>query len=82
MNSKHKKTLASIFANARTIPFRNVESLLKALECDMIEAEGSRVTFTKAGNVWHVHRPHPGNEIKPYQVKAVRRFLDEIGVKP
>lgn len=82
MNAKHKKTLAAIFANAKSLPFRNVEALLTAVGCDKVEGRGSRVTFAKDTSIWHVHRPHPGNDIKEYQVKDVKGFLEEIGVMP
>jgi hypothetical protein len=28
------------------------------------------------------HRPHPGNEARPYQVRELRRMLELIGIKP
>jgi hypothetical protein len=28
------------------------------------------------------HRPHPGKEAKQYQVRAARRFLERLGVRP
>jgi len=28
------------------------------------------------------HRPHPGKEAKPYQVRAAREFLEQMEVKP
>jgi hypothetical protein len=28
------------------------------------------------------HRPHPEKEVKPYQIKDARLFLENAGVKP
>lgn len=81
MNSKHKKTLAAINSLAKSIQFRDVESLLRAVECKRVEGDGSRITFAKDGKRFHVHRPHPGNTLLLYQVKELRSFLNDIGVK-
>lgn len=43
---------------------------------------GFRIDFVFGQDTLHLHEPHPGKEIKPYQVKAVRVFLLNIGVKP
>ena len=84
MNSRHRKTLEALFASPipKTLAFRRVESLLKSIGCVMIEGEGSRVAFYLAGRVLALHRPHPGNEIKPYQIRATQMFLISVGVRP
>ena len=84
MNSKHRKTLAAVFAKQirRNIAYRDVESLLRALNCAKLEGEGSRVEFSRDTSRLQLHRPHPGKEIKEYQVKRLQAFLLEIGVKP
>ncbi len=82
MNSKHRKTLAAIMANPgpKALPFRDVESLLRALGCAVRERAGSRVVFVKDGIPWATHRPHPDKMAREYQIKGVRAFLDEIGI--
>lgn len=84
MNAKHRKTLHAIFASPvpRSIPFRDAAALLTALGCTFFQREGSRIDFVHGQQTLHLHEPHPGKEIKPYQVKAVRAFLLEIGVTP
>ncbi len=84
MNAKHRKTLAAILANPvpKGLPFRDVESLLTALGCTTVEGEGSRVTFSLDGEKWHTHRPHPGKETWPYQIRTLRPFLNKLGVNP
>jgi hypothetical protein len=84
MNARHKRTLAALFASpvARTIVFRDVSALLVALGFVVRQREGSRIDFIYEQDTLHLHEPHPGKEIKPYQVKAVREFLVNIGVKP
>lgn len=84
MNSKQKKTLQAVFVEpaSATIEWRAIESLLVAVGCRMSEGAGSRVRFECRGVIFAAHRPHPRKEAKPYQVRAVREFLDKIGIGP
>ena len=84
MNSKHRKTLTALFASPilRNIPFRDVAALLAALGCKAKQREGSRIDFIHGQRTLHLHEPHPGKEIKSYQVKAILEFFSKIGVKP
>lgn len=84
MNSKHRKTLAAVFAappSAR-LAWVDIESLLIAAGARVVEGRGSRVRFVAGTLVATFHRPHPEKEAKPYQVRAAREFLAEMGVKP
>ena len=84
MNSKQRKTLEAIFSKRipKTLPWNDIESLLKAVGCELEEREGSAVIFDKDGKVLHAHRPHPQREVQPYVVKQVRVYLERIGEKP
>ncbi len=84
MNKRHRKTLEAIFAKpvSATLPFRDVESLMRALGFAVKEREGSRVSFRKDGRIFNTHRPHPGNTAFPYQMRELREVLEQIGIKP
>jgi hypothetical protein len=84
MNSKHTRTLKAIFATpvSGTIAWADVESLLVAAGCKVIEGNGSRVRFEKDGVIASFHRPHPAKEAKRYQVRDARDYLEKLGVKP
>ena len=84
MNSRHRRTLAAVFADSvsGTIEWVAVEILLLAAGARLIEGRGSRVRFEKDGEVETFHRPHPAKEAKRYQVRATRAFLERIGVTP
>lgn len=84
MNSKQQKTLASIFINPplRTLAWMDIESLLLAVGCRLIEGSGSRVAFLRDGYKVDFHRPHPRKEAKPYQIRDAKQFLLAIGVTP
>jgi len=83
VNSKHRKTLESIWADpvSGTLEWVRIEALLIALGCRVIEGPGSSVTFDWQGRKASFHRPHPGKEALRYRVKAVREFLQHMGVR-
>ncbi len=82
MNQKHRKTYEAIFAEPirRNIAWTDVVALVKALGGTVIQGDGSRVRFDLNGVSLNIHSPHPQRELKRYQVKAVRDFLDNTGV--
>ena len=84
MNSKQKRTLAAIFKDpvSGNLAWSDIESLLVAIGCEIIEGNGSRVRFNLDGEIESFHRPHPAKEAKRYQVRAARDYLRRIGVNP
>jgi len=84
VNNKQRKTLQAIFAQpvSGTLEWLRIEALLLAIGCNMLEGNGSQVTFEHGGQRLHLHRPHPGKEALRYRVIAVRNFLQLIGVRP
>ena len=84
MNNTQRKTLEAIFSTPtpNSLEWARMETLLVALGCVVIEGNGSRVRFELGGVVGTFHRPHPGEEAKPYQVRDAKLFLTEAGVKP
>jgi hypothetical protein len=84
MNSKHRKTLAAVFADpvSGTLDWSAIESLLVSIGAKLVEGSGSRVRFECRGLVASFHRPHPQKEAKRYQVRDAREFLSKLGIKP
>lgn len=84
MNSAHKKTLAAVFSSPtpKNLEWSRIESLMSACGCKIYEGRGSRISCFKDGHSLDAHRPHPGKEAKPYQVRDARDFLIKIGVTP
>ena len=84
MNSKHRKTLATIFTDPMSgnLPWDRIEALLVSVGCQVIEGSGSSVTFEKNGRRTYFHRPHPQREALMYRVKAVREFLTKLEINP
>lgn len=84
MNSKQRATLDDVFTDPvpADLEWADIESLLLAVGCKVIEGSGSRVRFEFKGVIAAFHRPHPAKEAKRYQVRDVRAFLTKIGVQP
>lgn len=82
MNSKQTKTLNSLFENPvkKSIKWPDVEKLLLALGGFVKQGDGSRIRITLGGSSLNIHTPHPKNELKPYQVRAIRTLLSNEGV--
>jgi hypothetical protein len=83
MNSKHQKTLESIFKNPipANILWSDIESLLSALGAELSEGAGSRLRVKLNGGRAVFHRPHPQNTTDRGAVNSVRRFLENAGVQ-
>jgi len=84
MNSRHRKTLEAIFSLPvpGNIEWRRIEALFLALGAEMIEGDGSRVSFIINDEKADFHRPYPGKEAKRYQVRNAMEFLSRAGLKP
>ena len=84
MNNRHRKTLAAVFASPtpKSLAWADIEALFLALNCELVEGAGSRVAFIRDEQKADFHRPHPGKEAKPYQVRDAKGFLSKLGVTP
>jgi len=84
VNRNHRKTLIAVFSNpvSDNIEWRRIESLFKAVGCEIIEGGGSRITILHKGRKAAFHRPHPGKDVLRYRVSAARDFLKLIGITP
>ncbi len=84
MNKRHQRTLNAIFKTPvpATLKWRQIESLLISCGAKVIEGRGSRVRFELNDATTTFHRPHKQKEARSYQVRDVRRFLEEAGIIP
>lgn len=65
-----------------TIPWGEIESLLRACGAEISEGQGSRIRIALRGVKAVFHRPHPHKETDKGAIKSMRRFLTEAGVTP
>jgi hypothetical protein len=83
MKRKHQCTLELIFAcpASGNIRWVDIEALFRELGAELAEREGSRVEVFLFGVVRVFHRPHPSPETDKGAVAAIRKWLEENGVK-
>ncbi|MEE9405320.1 MAG: type II toxin-antitoxin system HicA family toxin [Algisphaera sp.] len=84
MSRKHAKTIARIFENPApaNIKWADIERAVVGLGVEVTEGSGSRVRFAFNGVRSVLHRPHPSPTATRPQVRSVRTFLKNAGVKP
>jgi hypothetical protein len=84
MKRKHQRTLKLIFAHPAlgNIRWVDIEALFRELGAELAEREGSRVEVFLFGVVRVFHRPHPSPDTDKGAVAAIRKWLEENGVKP
>ncbi len=82
MNKKHKRTLEAIFKQPiqSNIVWKDIESLLRYLNAEITEGEGSRVRFALNGVRATFHRPHLKKETGEGALVSMRCFLEKTGV--
>ena len=62
--------------------YEETEKILNSLgffEYNKGRTSGSRVEFKKNNKKIQIHKPHPRNILKPYQVKIILNKLKELG---
>ena len=84
MKRKHQRTLELIFSRpvSANVRWADIEALFGELGAEISEREGSRVEVCLFGLVRVFHRPHPSPDTDKGAVAAIRKWLEENGVKP
>jgi hypothetical protein len=84
MKRKHQRTLELVFSRpvSANVRWADIEGLLRELGAEFDEREGSRVEVFLFGLVRVFHRPHPSPDTDKGAVAAIRKWLEENGVKP
>ena len=83
--SKHEKLLQKISSKPKIFKYSELKTLLLGFGYDEIKkgkTSGSRVAFynEKTKHIIRLHKPHPSNELKKYQINLVIESLKEQGI--
>lgn len=82
--SRLEKEIERLKSKPKDYTFDEAKSLLNKLgffEYNKGRTSGSRVEFIKNGEVEiELHKPHPKNIIKPYQIKIIIKKLKDGGL--
>jgi hypothetical protein len=84
LGSKHRGTLSLVFDRPvrPDIPWRDIEALLVALGGEITQGRGSRVRVALGPLRAVFHEPHPERVTDKGAVESVRKFLENLGVRP
>ena len=84
MKRKHQRTIELVFAHptSANVRWTDIEALFVELGASISEREGSRVLVRLFGERRVFHRPHPEPTTDKGAVVAIRKWLEENGVKP
>lgn len=79
--SKLEKELKRLKSKPKDFSYDELKKILNNLgfyEDNKGKTSGSRVEFINYNNKKiEIHRPHPGNILKPYQINKVLKILEE-----
>ena len=83
--SKHEKLLKRFLSNPKDFTYNELKALLNGFgysECTGGSTSGSRVAFinNKTQHIIRLHKPHPRNILKRYQIELIEEELRNIEV--
>ncbi|HPB82495.1 MAG TPA: type II toxin-antitoxin system HicA family toxin [Spirochaetota bacterium] len=83
--SKHEKLLKRFLSKPKDFTYNELMTLLSGLgysECTGGSTSGSRVAFinNKNQHIIRLHKPHPHNILKSYQIELIEEELRNIEV--
>jgi hypothetical protein len=83
--SKFNKLLERLLSRPKDFTYLELKSLLNGFgysESNKGKTSGSRVSFIKddSKHVIMLHKPHPDNELKRYQIDLIIEELKEAGL--
>ena len=83
--SKDEKLIKRLKSKPKDFTYTELKKLLKALgyaETQSGRTSGSRVAFinSSVGHIIRLHKPHPNNELKQYQIEQIIAELELRGI--
>jgi hypothetical protein len=80
--SKRQKLLDRLSNKSSDFTYAELTKVLKGFGYDELQGEGSRVKFVNniTKHIISLHRPHPSNILKKYQIEDVIYELERQGL--
>ena len=83
--SKDQKLILRLLSRPKNFTYNELCRVLSSLgyeESQSGKTSGSRVAFIdkSTGHIIRLHKPHPGNELKQYQIQLVVEELNARGL--
>ena len=78
--SKINKLIIRLLSYPKDFTYNELKTLLMSFGYDEVQGAGSRVYFSKGNHKIKLHKPHPGNILKTYQLDLVIEELIAKGL--
>lgn len=83
--SKDEKLTARLLSKPKNFTYKELCKVLHSLEYEESKSgktSGSRVAFIdhSSNHIIRLHKPHPGNELKQYQIELIIEELKSRGL--
>jgi len=78
--SKIDKLIARLLSYPKDFTYSELKKILFAFGYSEVQGSGSRVCFSKDDHKIKLHKPHPGNELKTYQLDLIIEELTNKGL--
>jgi len=79
--SRKEKLILKLKSKPKDFEFREAETLMKLCGYTTSNAgrtSGSQIYFIKNDKVFSMHKPHPRNELLPYQIIEILKELEDF----
>jgi hypothetical protein len=78
--SKNDKLINRLLSYPKDFTYNELKTLLLSFGYNEIQGAGSRVCFSNESHKIKLHKPHPGNILKRYQLNLIINELKEKGI--
>jgi len=78
--SKSDKLVIRFLLRPKDFTYNELKTLLSSFGYKEIQGAGSRVYFAKETHKIKLHKPHPDNKLKRYQIDLVAKELTNKGL--
>jgi hypothetical protein len=78
--SKNDKLIIRFLLRPKDFTYSELKTLLWSFGYEEIQGTGSRVCFARENHKIKLHKPHPDDIMKRYQIDLVMKVLKEEGL--
>jgi len=78
--SKSDKLIIRLLSRPKDFTYNELKTLLLSFGYKEVQGAGSRVCFAKENHKIKLHKPHPDNKLKRYQIDLIAKELTNKGL--
>jgi predicted RNA binding protein YcfA (HicA-like mRNA interferase family) len=78
--SKTEKLMARLLSNPKDFTYSELKRVLSVWGYEELQGTGSRVCFQSKTHKIKLHKPHPGNILKQYQIELIIEEIKKEGL--